>query len=608
MLGFHQKNIILFKLPTIPSPTETTDTERSPLSPISILTRNLSDLNHCEQVEMLIPGSRWLASPLEKLVYVFSKDADVTSLNGEDAGADHPIARIGNVLALVLEGSPMLGLSPVNDEPPPAYHDVQSSTVIETLERLHIADALSTPTYSAAVNVAHDPPSPTLSKVRFLPPLPHHFMPQPSIEEKLKSGLENLGFACLVGEMGLGKTCMATQYAYNHQQEFEHILWLSLQSMPDIMEGFYAIQEAVNAEVVSGEAEPTDKDIRRSVRTWLHQNANYLLVIDNADDVELLKSLFDADVDEGMILKGSVIFTSRNLDIARHAIKFKKGTDETHVEDAETASEITSAIIRLESWTRLETISYLRKRLPYLDKILERPGELEAFNNLCEHFVNDYPIVIEQFASLVIQSGRLASMKTIRKRLKHSKWNTLLVVSGSPQLDSFADLFQYTLESIATQGPTGTIAILALCFVGSLAHSAIPTSLLETCITLAKEKLPHECRDVSLEDSLQLLQQSSIVSLSKRSDILLHLHAVFYQVSLPIGWSILEGMCSINDTGITLDVLQDICWSAIVKDVGTDPMWGELNVSAAIAKIARLSTPHLLYLAREDSKGNITCT
>jgi hypothetical protein len=69
--------------------------------------------------------------------------------------------------------------------------------------------------------------APLLSKTRLLPPSPPHYVRQDGIHTKLDEALQTRKVAFIVGEMGMGKTTIATHYAVHNQNQYQHILWIS---------------------------------------------------------------------------------------------------------------------------------------------------------------------------------------------------------------------------------------------------------------------------------------------------------------------------------------------------------------------------------------------
>jgi len=106
--------------------------------------------------------------------------------------------------------------------------------------------------------------------------------------------------AALSGLGGIGKTQLALEYAWRHQDEYPVVWWLPA-GEPAALAGRYAsLAEAL------GLPERKEKDQRKvvaAVRGWLQRNPGWLLVFDNAESREAVRDYVPAG--------GAVLITSR---------------------------------------------------------------------------------------------------------------------------------------------------------------------------------------------------------------------------------------------------------------------------------------------------------
>jgi hypothetical protein len=104
----------------------------------------------------------------------------------------------------------------------------------------------------------------------------------------------------IVGEGGIGKTQIAIEYAYRHQADYKVVWWLRTEAL--------ATDYGSLARTLLGpEKEFVDQTLTvQSVREWLGQNTNWLLIFDNAQNQAELRNYFPS---EG---GGHVLITSRN--------------------------------------------------------------------------------------------------------------------------------------------------------------------------------------------------------------------------------------------------------------------------------------------------------
>jgi tetratricopeptide (TPR) repeat protein len=128
------------------------------------------------------------------------------------------------------------------------------------------------------------------------------FTGREQVLEALNRELTTNGKAALSGMGGVGKTQTAVEYAYRHRGEYGAVLW----AKADGEDSLKASLAAIAAKLGLPESEEPDRDKAvNAARRWLEANEGWLLILDNADDLELVSDLLRRES------RGHVLLTTR---------------------------------------------------------------------------------------------------------------------------------------------------------------------------------------------------------------------------------------------------------------------------------------------------------
>ena len=95
------------------------------------------------------------------------------------------------------------------------------------------------------------------------------------------------GRLALYGLGGIGKTQVALEFIYRYQSSYSRIYWISAVSQESLLDGYEKI--AKRAEInIPPDSKPIE--IADRVLSWLRKTQNWLLVIDNLDDIDVLST------------------------------------------------------------------------------------------------------------------------------------------------------------------------------------------------------------------------------------------------------------------------------------------------------------------------------
>jgi tetratricopeptide (TPR) repeat protein/nucleoside phosphorylase len=103
---------------------------------------------------------------------------------------------------------------------------------------------------------------------------------------------------------GIGKTQVAIEYIYRYSDHYPYVLWINAATEETLISSFAAIAKLLPSFPANDEMEP--RKLVEKIKQWLEQcEKRWLLVLDNADDLSLVRDSFPQHG------KGSVLLTTR---------------------------------------------------------------------------------------------------------------------------------------------------------------------------------------------------------------------------------------------------------------------------------------------------------
>ena len=112
--------------------------------------------------------------------------------------------------------------------------------------------------------------------------------------------------SAISGLGGIGKTQLATHYAYRYSHEYEAVLWARAESTDTLTASYSQIAVLLNLP----ERDAQDQQITiDAVKAWLQTHRSWLLILDNADDLTLLPPFLPSTP------TGSLLLTTRSWDM-----------------------------------------------------------------------------------------------------------------------------------------------------------------------------------------------------------------------------------------------------------------------------------------------------
>ncbi|HBP88130.1 MAG TPA: hypothetical protein DD706_10595 [Nitrospiraceae bacterium] len=115
---------------------------------------------------------------------------------------------------------------------------------------------------------------------------------------EIRDALLSSGKAAFSGLGGIGKTQTAVEYAYRHKDDYYHILWVKAESKESLTSDFAQLATPLN---LPEKQVKDQQEFVNAVLRWLKQHDEWLLILDNADDLSLIQP-FIQDFQSGHIL------------------------------------------------------------------------------------------------------------------------------------------------------------------------------------------------------------------------------------------------------------------------------------------------------------------
>jgi tetratricopeptide (TPR) repeat protein len=261
------------------------------------------------------------------------------------------------------------------------------------------------------------------------------------LAEQLGRGAAAAVTQALQGAGGVGKTTLATEYAYQHRSQFDAVWWVRAEQPATLVADYSDLASALQ---LAGAGQANQQVATLAVRRWLEEHDRWLLVLDNADAPDTatgLQAPLARLVDLlPRVLHGQLLVTSRDASWEEHA-----------------------ALTELELFTPDEALAFLLGRSGSSDQATAR--------QLAE-LLGRLPLALEQ-AGAYVRETRL-SLVDYLGRLR--RFPALTMAKGRPR----------------DRDPKDTVATTWQVSVERVRPTPGATVLLEVCAFLGAEEIPRE--------------------------------------------------------------------------------------------------------------------
>lgn len=268
----------------------------------------------------------------------------------------------------------------------------------------------------------------------------------------------------LVGLGGIGKTQTAVEYAYHYNKDYSRVLWVGANTREALISDFFKLATILNSK------EKGVNDQREAVIAvihWLECNADWLLILDNADELKDIESFIPSGAN------GHILLTTR----------------------AENAGAI-ALYNGLKKLTPDESMLFLLKKTSYLGKNSSLYSISEEIRNDAEALskeLDGLPLALDQAAAFMNQTGRsfkayIKLFETERRRLLEERGELTI------DHDSVMVTFSLAFKKLATTSLAGADILRVCAFLNA---ELIPEELFfkgarelgDTVCALAEDRL-----------------------------------------------------------------------------------------------------------------------
>jgi tetratricopeptide (TPR) repeat protein len=309
------------------------------------------------------------------------------------------------------------------------------------------------------------------------------------LHHHLSAGKQVVLTQAINGLGGGGKTQLALAYAYRYREHYHDILWVCADTRETFIASYIQLATLLN---LSKREEQDQQKVVEAVKRWLWEHKHWLLILDNVEDLGLVRSFLPS------VRQGAVLLTTRLQVTEPVALSLP----------LECLSEDEGALLLLRR----------AKRLKLDDPLSAASIDEQRMARDITILLGGLPLALDQAGAYIVETGcGLAEYLTLYER-RHAK---LLARRGSvpsEHPDSVVTTFFLAFERVRRENPAA-VDLLRLC--AFLAPDAIPEALITNEAVQLGEPLRSVVEDPwAFNEAIEILRRLSLIQRHAESKVL----------------------------------------------------------------------------------------
>ena len=289
---------------------------------------------------------------------------------------------------------------------------------------------------------------------------------------------------------GIGKTQLAVEYAYRHASEYQAVLWARAEHRESLYSSYSEIANKLNLP----QRQAQEQDILvEAVKDWLQTHRNWLLILDNADEPDLLPPFLPPTPG------GHILITTRAADLQNLALR-----------------------LEVEELTNEQGATLLLRRAGLLTpdaSLASVPAELQKQALLLSQELGGLPLALDQAGAYL--AATIPASRNIASSIEIAGKSCSKSVVHFGLLDHPESVVTTWLLSFARVEARNPAAADLLRFCACLAPDAIP----ETILTRGANKLgdllsPVVADPLLFEQAIEALRAYSLLKRDPQTETL----------------------------------------------------------------------------------------